>query len=117
MPGRSMPTIRRSRSTASRRAGAGTCTELAAFGVPAVMVPLPIATRDHQAANAGVLVAAGGAVLVRQDELTRVPDLVDELLRDDRRLRAMSEAMRALARPQAADEIANELVVLAEGRA
>src|SRR5262249_53588010 len=50
------------------RAG-GSVAELTAMGVPAILVPLPIATRDHQTANAQVLVDAGGAVLIPDDEL------------------------------------------------
>ena len=53
---------------------------------------------------------------MRQEELERVPALVDELLADRARLREMSDAMRALSRPRAADEIADELVRLAEAR-
>ncbi len=90
------------------RAGAGTCTELAAFGVPAVMVPLPIATRGHQAANAAVLVAAGGAVAVPDAELD-VDRLTAELapLVDDVDLRAVrSRAMAGEARLDAADRVA-----------
>jgi UDP-N-acetylglucosamine--N-acetylmuramyl-(pentapeptide) pyrophosphoryl-undecaprenol N-acetylglucosamine transferase len=95
------------------RAG-GTVWELAASGVPSILVPYPHATADHQALNARHFERGGGAVLVRQEELASVPALVDELLADDSRLAAMGDAMRALARPSAADEIADELVALAE---
>jgi UDP-N-acetylglucosamine--N-acetylmuramyl-(pentapeptide) pyrophosphoryl-undecaprenol N-acetylglucosamine transferase len=98
------------------RAG-GTVWELAAAGTPAILVPYPHATADHQALNARHFEAGGGAVLVRQEELGRVPALVDELLADPPRLREMSEAMRELSRPGAADDIADELVRLAETRA
>jgi UDP-N-acetylglucosamine--N-acetylmuramyl-(pentapeptide) pyrophosphoryl-undecaprenol N-acetylglucosamine transferase len=94
------------------RAG-GTVWELAAAGTPAILVPYPHATSDHQALNAAHFEAGGGAVVVREDDLALVPTLVDELLGDAGRLRAMSEAMRALARPRAAEEIADELVSLA----
>ena len=94
------------------RAG-GTVWELAAAGTPAVLVPYPHATADHQALNARYFEEGGGAVVVRQDELARVPPLVDELLRDRKRLRAMSESMKALAKPDAAEVVAEELVRLA----
>jgi UDP-N-acetylglucosamine--N-acetylmuramyl-(pentapeptide) pyrophosphoryl-undecaprenol N-acetylglucosamine transferase len=97
------------------RAG-GTVWELAAAGTPAILVPYPHATADHQALNARHFESGGGALLVRQEELERVPALVDELLADRARLREMSDAMRALSRPRAADEIADELVRLAEAR-
>jgi UDP-N-acetylglucosamine--N-acetylmuramyl-(pentapeptide) pyrophosphoryl-undecaprenol N-acetylglucosamine transferase len=92
------------------RAG-GTVWELAAAGVPAILVPYPHATGDHQFLNATYF--AGGAVVVREAELGRVPALARELLADDERLRQMSEAMRRLARPDAAEMIAEELVALA----
>jgi UDP-N-acetylglucosamine--N-acetylmuramyl-(pentapeptide) pyrophosphoryl-undecaprenol N-acetylglucosamine transferase len=94
------------------RAG-GTVWELAAAGTPTILVPYPHATADHQFRNAVHFERGGGAVVVRQEELHRVPALVDELLHDPERLRRMSEAMRALARPDAADQIADELVRLA----
>ncbi|HEX6701229.1 MAG TPA: UDP-N-acetylglucosamine--N-acetylmuramyl-(pentapeptide) pyrophosphoryl-undecaprenol N-acetylglucosamine transferase [Gaiellaceae bacterium] len=92
------------------RAG-GTVWELAAAGVPAVLVPYPHATGDHQFLNASHF--AGGAVVVREGELARVPALVRDLLAQPERLRSMSETMRRLARPDAADQIAEELVALA----
>jgi UDP-N-acetylglucosamine--N-acetylmuramyl-(pentapeptide) pyrophosphoryl-undecaprenol N-acetylglucosamine transferase len=66
--------------------------------------------------NARYFAEGGGAVVVRQDELARVPALVEELLGDPARLREMSEAMRALARPDAAHQIADELVSFAAAR-
>ena len=94
------------------RAG-GTVWELAAAGTPAILVPYPHATADHQTLNARHFERGGGAVVLPQGDLARVPDLVQELLGDGERLRAMSEAMRSLARPRAADEIADALVELA----
>lgn len=94
------------------RAG-GTVWELAAAGLPAILVPYPHATADHQTLNARWFVRGGGAELVPDAEIGRVPDLVRELLADPVRLAAMSAAMRALARPDAADAIAEELMALA----
>ena len=93
------------------RAG-GTVWELAAAGTPAVLVPYPHATADHQTLNARHFERGGGAVVVPDAEVDRVPALVAELLADPERLAAMREAMLALARPDAADEIADELVAL-----
>jgi UDP-N-acetylglucosamine--N-acetylmuramyl-(pentapeptide) pyrophosphoryl-undecaprenol N-acetylglucosamine transferase len=95
------------------RAG-GTVWELAAAGTPAILVPYPYATSDHQRLNAQHFEAGGGAIVVDQAELARVPALVDDLLADAERRARMSAAMRALARPDAADVIADELVALAE---
>jgi UDP-N-acetylglucosamine--N-acetylmuramyl-(pentapeptide) pyrophosphoryl-undecaprenol N-acetylglucosamine transferase len=94
------------------RAG-GSVWELAAAGKPAILVPYPHATADHQTGNARYFEEAGGAVLVPETELSRVPDLVRSLLADPPRLVAMANAMRAAARPQAAEEIAEELIALA----
>jgi UDP-N-acetylglucosamine--N-acetylmuramyl-(pentapeptide) pyrophosphoryl-undecaprenol N-acetylglucosamine transferase len=94
------------------RAG-GTVWELAAAGLPAVLVPYPHATADHQLLNARHFERGGGAVVVPDDELVRVPALVADLLADRPRLVQMRSAMLALARPHAAEEIAEELIRLA----
>jgi UDP-N-acetylglucosamine--N-acetylmuramyl-(pentapeptide) pyrophosphoryl-undecaprenol N-acetylglucosamine transferase len=87
--------------------------EFAAAGLPAVLVPYPHATADHQTKNARYFEHRGGAVVVPEAELARVRDLVQSLLRDPQRLGRMSEAMRALAKPDAAEQIAEELIRLA----
>jgi UDP-N-acetylglucosamine--N-acetylmuramyl-(pentapeptide) pyrophosphoryl-undecaprenol N-acetylglucosamine transferase len=90
--------------------------EIAAAGRPAIFVPYPFATGDHQARNAEHFVRAGGAILVRELDLDDVPDLVRSLLDDAPRLERMGAAMRAAARPEAAEQIADELVALGEQR-
>ena len=87
--------------------------EIAAAGRAAVLVPYPFATGDHQALNAQHFVQAGGAILVRELELDRVPDLVRSLLDDPPRLVTMGTSMLHAAKPHAADEIADELLALA----
>jgi UDP-N-acetylglucosamine--N-acetylmuramyl-(pentapeptide) pyrophosphoryl-undecaprenol N-acetylglucosamine transferase len=94
------------------RAG-GTVWELAAAGTPAILVPYPHATSDHQALNALHFERGGGAIVVREEELGRIRELVEELLGDRERLERMGDAMRALARPGAAGQIADELLLLA----
>ena len=97
------------------RAG-GSVWELAAAGLPAVLVPGEFATGQHQEKNARWFVDAGGAVVVPEAEAARAPRLVEELLGDPDRLAAMATAMRAVAKPDAAEEIADELVSLAAAR-
>ena len=97
------------------RAG-GTVWELAAAGTPAVLVPYPHATADHQWLNARYFEEGGGAIAVRQEAIGSVPTLVHELLGDPGRLARMRGAMLRLAKPEAADEIADELVRLAGAR-
>jgi UDP-N-acetylglucosamine--N-acetylmuramyl-(pentapeptide) pyrophosphoryl-undecaprenol N-acetylglucosamine transferase len=91
-----------------------TVWEIAAAGRPAILVPYPFATGDHQARNAQHFVRAGGAIMVRELEIANVPELVRSLLGDPTRLERMGEAMLRAARPNAADEIADELVALAQ---
>jgi UDP-N-acetylglucosamine--N-acetylmuramyl-(pentapeptide) pyrophosphoryl-undecaprenol N-acetylglucosamine transferase len=94
------------------RAGGGVW-ELAAAGKPAILVPYPAATADHQTKNARYFQTAGGAILVPEDELGRVPEIVRSLLGDAGRLEEMATAMRQAARPKAAEEIAEELIGIA----
>jgi UDP-N-acetylglucosamine--N-acetylmuramyl-(pentapeptide) pyrophosphoryl-undecaprenol N-acetylglucosamine transferase len=98
------------------RAG-GSIFEVAAAGLPAVLVPYPHATADHQTGNARWMVDGGAAVLIPDADLTaqRLRAEVDALLADPGRLAAMAAASRVLARPDAAQAIARE--VLAAARA
>lgn len=99
------------------RAGGNTVAELAVAGVPAVLVPLPVAPRDHQTANAAVLVRAGGAVLVPDGELEagRLAEVLAPLLDDPARVHAMSEAIRSVAYRDAADRVARLVEAHAHG--
>ena len=97
------------------RAG-GSIFEVAAHGRPAVLVPYPHASADHQTANARWMADAGAAVVVADADLTpeRLRAEVDALLADPARLQAMGRASAALARPDAAQRIAAELVAAAD---
>jgi UDP-N-acetylglucosamine--N-acetylmuramyl-(pentapeptide) pyrophosphoryl-undecaprenol N-acetylglucosamine transferase len=94
------------------RAG-GSVWELAAAGKPAVLVPGLFATGDHQSKNARYFEQGGGAVVVPEAEAGRAPDVIRSLLDNPRRLGDMSQAMLRLAKPNAAEEIAEELIALA----
>ncbi len=95
------------------RAG-GSVWELAAAGLPAVLVPSPNVTADHQTKNARYFAARGGAVMLPESRLADGgAEAVTALLGDDARLRPMRAAMGTLARPNAADDIAKELIALA----
>jgi len=96
------------------RAG-GSVWEVAAAGKPALLVPYPHATADHQALNARFFAEGGGAVVVPQEEL-HLRRQAGELLADPDRLRRMGEAMASLARPEAADAVAEEVLALAAAR-
>lgn len=99
------------------RAGASTIAELAAAGLPAVLVPYPAAAGDHQARNAEAVAAAGGAVVVADEACSpeRLAEEVEALLGSPDRLRAMSEAVRSLDRPDAAERVADLVEVHARG--
>jgi UDP-N-acetylglucosamine--N-acetylmuramyl-(pentapeptide) pyrophosphoryl-undecaprenol N-acetylglucosamine transferase len=96
------------------RAGAGTVTELAALGLPAILVPLPGARGDEQTANARVLADAGAAGLLPETALTpeRLVRQVTELLADPSRLRTMAGHARALATPDAAERLVDLVLAL-----
>ena len=87
--------------------------EMAGAGRPAVLVPYPHATGDHQTRNARYFERGRGAVVIQETELELVPDLVRDLLADAERRERMGAAMLALARPDAAETIAEELIALA----
>jgi len=95
------------------RAG-GSVFELAAAGLPAILVPYPRATADHQAKNARWMARAGAAVIVPDAELdaARLEREVEVLLADRDRLAAMARASRSLARLDAAERIAREVLAL-----
>ena len=98
------------------RAG-GSVFELAQYGLPAILIPYPHASADHQTANARWMTDASAASILRDAELTpeRLRAEVDALLDDPRRLRAMADASRALARPDAAATVAREVLAAARG--
>jgi len=98
------------------RAG-GSIFEIAAAGKPAILVPYPHASADHQTANARWMASAGAAVVVPDHELTaaRLGAEVDALFGDPPTLAAMAAASAALARPDAAQAVADEVLAAARG--
>jgi UDP-N-acetylglucosamine--N-acetylmuramyl-(pentapeptide) pyrophosphoryl-undecaprenol N-acetylglucosamine transferase len=98
------------------RAG-GSIFEIAAHGRPAVLIPYPFATADHQTANARFMERAGAAIVIPDRELTpaRLAQEVGRLLADPSRLAAMARASATMARPDAAREIAHEVLAAARG--
>ncbi len=97
------------------RAG-GSIFEIAAHGRPAVLIPYPHATADHQSANARYMERAGAAIVIPDSELTpaRLAQEVGRLLADPGRRAAMAHASAALARPDAAKQIAAEVLAAAK---
>lgn len=99
------------------RAG-GSVAELAALGRPAILVPYPYATADHQRKNAEWMRAAGAAELVADGDLdgARLARLVRELLGDRERLAAMAAASRGAGKPDATRRVADEIEALVAAR-
>jgi len=98
------------------RAGSSTLAEVTALGLPMVVVPYPHAA-GHQRANARVLVEAGGARFVEDEDFDAEALLeAAEILHDPARHAAMSAASRALGRPGAADAVARLVLAIADRR-
>lgn len=97
----------------------GSVFELAQYGLPSVLVPYPHASADHQTANARWLAERGAAVIVPDAELTaeRLRAEVDALIADPARRERMSAAALALAKPDAARDIAAEVLAAVGGEA
>ncbi len=95
------------------RSGASVIGELPALGLPAVLVPLPLAGA-HQRTNARYLEKHGAATILEEESLGNVLPVVGSLLHDEKRLREMHDASRRLARPNAAARIATVIVELAK---
>ena len=99
------------------RAGSGSVAELTAAGVPSVLVPLPGAPSDHQMHNARTLEAHGAAVVVPDAECdaARLDPLLSDLLANTAGLEEMGRAARAMARPDAAQRLADYVEECARG--
>ena len=97
------------------RAGATTVAELMAAGRPAILIPLPTATDDHQRKNAEAVVATGAATMVLQRDLTgdRLAAEIVTLAQDRELRRRMGDAARTLARPDAARTIVEKVMAIA----
>ncbi len=89
------------------RAGAMTISELAAIGLPSILVPYPFAIDDHQTSNARYLADAGGAILMQENQLTadRLGQQLAQLLSDQQVLSTMRIALKPLARIDATNQV------------
>lgn len=97
------------------RAGAMTIAELAAAGVPSILVPFPFAVDDHQTANARYLADAQAAILLPQPQFNA--ERLGEILRSltQNRLKAMAEAARKLALLDATTQVVEQCLAVAQG--
>ena len=90
------------------RAGGMTVAEITACGLPAILIPFPFATADHQRFNAQAMVDADAAVLLLEDELSgeRLAQTITKILNNTKRFKKMSEASKKIGKPYAAQKIA-----------
>ena len=102
-----MPTVLNAADVIIGRAGASSCNEIAAAGIPAILIPSPNVTANHQEKNARVLSDNGGAILVLEKECTAegLYRTVKELLDDQPRAEKMASALRSMAVPDSAEKI------------
>jgi len=98
------------------RSGANTVAEVAALGLPSILVPYPYAADDHQRANAQALVRAGGAVMIDNGDFTgdRIAGEIASMVSDQRKLETMRKGALGFGRPDAARTIARECLAMAE---
>ena len=97
------------------RAGGTTIAELAAAGLPAVLIPLPTAADDHQRLNAEAMQRRGAAIVAHQKDLTsdRLAEIICDLLGDESRLAEMKKCALAMSKPEATTEIAGRICEIA----
>ncbi|BAY60328.1 UDP-N-acetylglucosamine--N-acetylmuramyl-(pentapeptide) pyrophosphoryl-undecaprenol N-acetylglucosamine transferase [Calothrix brevissima NIES-22] len=103
-----MAALLRRANLAISRSGAGSLTELAVCGTPAILIPYPFAAEDHQTYNAKVFTQAGAALAFKQSQLT--PEILQtqvlNLLNSPTELAKMGEKAKAIAIPDSADKLA-----------
>jgi UDP-N-acetylglucosamine--N-acetylmuramyl-(pentapeptide) pyrophosphoryl-undecaprenol N-acetylglucosamine transferase len=103
--------LARTRAIVSR-SGAGALADVAAYRLPAVLVPFPFAKGDHQLANARIFADHGAATLIEEKDLTadKLAAMVEDLITDDAKRLRMQENLAAFDHPEAAGEIADHII-------
>jgi len=111
-----MPTVMAAADVIIGRAGSATCNEIAAAGLPCILIPSPNVTNNHQEKNARVLEEAGGAVVVLEADCTpeKMYELVKELLADEKRRENMTRALHGLVKSDSAERICDIVEELAK---
>ena len=105
-----LPHLYAATTLAVSRAGAGSIAELAACGIPSVLVPIKGLAHDHQVKNAAAYEATGAAIVLPQTRLAELPALLASLAGDPVRIQTMRAACRYAARPEAARLIAETVL-------
>jgi UDP-N-acetylglucosamine--N-acetylmuramyl-(pentapeptide) pyrophosphoryl-undecaprenol N-acetylglucosamine transferase len=114
-----MPLVMTAADVVISRAGSSSCNEIAATGVPCVLIPSPNVTDNHQEKNARALEAKGGAVVLLEEECTgqRLMQEVTEILNDPQRRASMRAALQGMAVPDSAERICTIMEKLAGSKA
>jgi len=96
------------------RAGSGAISEIAAFGKPSILIPLPEAAGDHQRLNAYAYASTGAAAVIEEKDFSPEAFIaqIKKILGDDSLMRSMFEKARASSRPEAASQIARKIIEL-----
>ncbi len=102
--------IYRRATIAISRAGGMVTSELLFLGIPAILVPFPYATDQHQEANAQFLAAIGAAIVLRENQLSGLVSLVQTLMTDEKKREEMGMRARQIARPDSARVIAERII-------
>lgn len=102
-----MPTVMEAADLIISRAGASTCNEIAACGIPCILIPSPNVTNNHQEKNARVLEARQGAVVILEKDCTpqKLYDTIMELLNDPERREQMGRNLREMVRLDSTERI------------
>ena len=100
------------------RAGANTIAEISEVGIPAILIPYPYATDNHQYWNAYELARRGGALIIKQEELepVKITELVSNLLMNDEEMNKMKKMNRSLRKPLAATRVVDKICQTLEKR-
>lgn len=111
-----MPTVLAAADVVIGRAGSGTCNEIAAAGVPCILIPSPNVTNNHQEKNARVLENGGGAVVLLEQECNakRVYQEIENLLQNEQLREKMRDNLQKMAMPDSADRICRIAEALAQ---
>jgi len=111
-----MPTVMTAADVFISRAGASSCSEIAASGTPSVLIPSPNVTDNHQEKNARALENQGAAVVVLEKDCSaqRLFDEIMDLLKNEERYRNMGKALYAMAVPDSAERLCGVMEQLAK---
>ena len=113
-----MPTVMAAADVVISRAGASSCNEIAAAGIPCILIPSPNVTANHQEKNARAMEAQGAAVVILENECTaeKVMEAIKQILEDPQKYQKMREALLNISIPDSAERICAIMEELTSGK-